>query len=123
MHSVPQPPANPAAKTADASLAEASRSCCRSAWEAAYLRFETPEQEIRKFARRLHALGADSWSRTAQVVELFCGRGNGLHALARFGFTNLEGIDLSANLLARYTGPARVQVADCRSLPFPDESR
>jgi ubiquinone/menaquinone biosynthesis C-methylase UbiE len=57
------------------------------------------------------------------VVELFCGRGNGLAALARLGFTRLEGVDLSPSLLAQYRGQARCYVADCRALPFPDASR
>ena len=92
-------------------------------WEAAYVRFETPEQEIRKFVRRLTKLGIDRLSRDARVVELFCGRGNGLHALERLGFTHLEGVDLSARLVAMYRGNAQCYVCDCRRLPFPDQSR
>jgi SAM-dependent methyltransferase len=92
-------------------------------WEAAYLRFETPEQEIAKFVSRLKKLGADTWARDAQIVELFCGRGNGLRALNRLGFTNLEGVDLSPRLIAQYTGAAKCTVADCRHLPFADGSK
>jgi len=97
--------------------------CCSQSWEQAYLRFETPEEERQKFLRRLRALGAPAWPRDAEVVELFCGRGNGLEALARLGFTRLEGVDLSASLLAQYRGQAKCYVADCRALPFPDASR
>jgi ubiquinone/menaquinone biosynthesis C-methylase UbiE len=92
-------------------------------WEAAYLRFETPEQEIHKFENRLKTLGAAAWPRNAEIVELFCGRGNGLRALHNLGFTNLEGVDLSSRLIAEYQGPAHCQVADCRKLPFPDASK
>jgi len=92
-------------------------------WEAAYLRFETPEQEIQKFVRRLTKLGIDQLPREARVVELFCGRGNGLHALERLGFTHLEGVDLSPRLIALYHGIAHCYVCDCRRLPFPDQSR
>lgn len=92
-------------------------------WEAAYLRFETSEQEIRKFMLRLVKLGQANWRRDAQIVELFCGRGQGLHALARLGFCNLEGVDLSARLLEEYRGPARCHQHDCRALPFDDCSR
>jgi SAM-dependent methyltransferase len=92
-------------------------------WEAAYLRFETPEEEIQKFGRRLLDLGAQAWPRDAEIVELFCGRGNGLHALAGLGFTRLEGVDLSRALVTQYAGPARCYVADCRRLPFPDRSK
>lgn len=92
-------------------------------WEAAYVRFETPEQEIRKFVRRLEKLGVDRLPRDARVVELFCGRGNGLHALERLGFAHLEGVDLSARLVALYRGTAQCYVCDCRRLPFPDQSR
>jgi SAM-dependent methyltransferase len=92
-------------------------------WEKAYLRFETPEQEVRKFESRLQRLGARQWPADSRVVELFCGRGNGLRALHRLGFTNVEGIDLSPALASRYEGPGRVLVGDCRSLPFERGSR
>lgn len=94
-----------------------------SSWEAAYLRFETPEQEIRKFVKRLAQLGAWHWRCDAHIVELFCGRGNGLRALAQLGFTNVEGIDLSPALAAQYAGPGRVVVGDCRKLPYADGSK
>lgn len=92
-------------------------------WEAAYLRFETPEQEIRKFVRRLRRMGADKWPRDSEIVELFCGRGNGLHALEQLGFTRLEGVDLSGRLLAQYRGKAKCYEGDCRELPFADRSK
>ncbi len=93
------------------------------AWEAAYLRFETPEQEIQKFVGRLRRLGASSWPRNAQIAELFCGRGNGLHALHRLGFRCVEGVDGSPRLIAQYRGPAKCYVQDCRFLPFAPESK
>src|SRR6266404_6286479 len=92
-------------------------------WEAAYLRFETPEQEIQKFVSRLRKLGAAQWPRGAEIVELFCGRGNGLNALERLGFTHIEGVDLSPRLIAQYRGSAKCFVADCRQLPFADRSK
>ncbi len=92
-------------------------------WEAAYMRFETPEQEIRKFQGRLVKLGAGEWPRDARIVELFCGRGNGLHALERLGFTQLEGADLSSQLLSQYRGSAKCTVCDCRQLPFAEASK
>ena len=92
-------------------------------WKSAYSRFERPEEETRKFIRRLLYLGARDWPRESMIVELFCGHGNGLHALSRLGFTHLEGIDQSAGLLAEYTGPAKRYVADCRNLPLPCRSR
>lgn len=94
-----------------------------TAWEAAYSRFETAEEEVEKFANRLQQLGALSWDRASEIVELFCGRGNGLVALHRWGFTRIEGVDLSASLLAQYRGPARCHVGDCRALPFDDDSK
>src|SRR5258708_30883828 len=87
-------------------------------WEAAYLRFETPEEEIRKFTERLRRLGVSKWPRETNVVELFCGRGNGLHALARLGFRNIECVDLSPRLLAEYAGDTRGSAGDCRALSF-----
>jgi SAM-dependent methyltransferase len=92
-------------------------------WEAAYLRFETPEQELQKFLRRLRNLGAETWSRDARILEIFCGRGNGLRALERLGFTDLSGADLSARLLAEYRGPANGIECDCRHMPFGDRSK
>jgi ubiquinone/menaquinone biosynthesis C-methylase UbiE len=97
--------------------------CCDPVWEQAYLRFETPAQERQKFRGRLRRLGAEKWPRNAQVVEIFCGRGNGLCALAELGFTSLEGVDLSERLLRQYEGNATLYVADCRKLPFSDASR
>lgn len=96
---------------------------CGSAWEAAYLRFETPAEEIAKFTARLKRLGAQNWPKDSRIVELFCGRGSGLVALQQLGFTSLEGVDISAALLAKYSGPAKTHVADCRQLPFKDESK
>lgn len=92
-------------------------------WEAAYLRLETPEEEIRKFIGRLNRLGARQWPRDADIVELFCGRGNGMVALQRLGFSRLEGVDLSPRLIAQYKGSANCIVADCRKLPFDDRSK
>lgn len=92
-------------------------------WEDAYARFETPEQEVRKFMRRLRKLGADAWPKDAQVIELFCGRGNGLETLRRLGFGNIEGADLSASLLAQYRGSSKTHLCDCRELPLPDRSK
>ena len=86
-------------------------------WEDAYLRFETPEEEIRKFTRRLHDLGAGDWPRGARILELFCGRGNGLVALERLGFTELSGVDLSPRLVGLYRGRGRCAAGDCRALP------
>ena len=98
------------------------RSCDLDPWETAYTRFETPSQEIRKFTRRLTKLGAANWHRAAEILELFCGRGNGLDALSRLGFTRVKGVDLSASLVSKYTGPAELYVCDCRALPFGSES-
>jgi ubiquinone/menaquinone biosynthesis C-methylase UbiE len=93
--------------------------------EAAYLRFESPEQEIRKFTGRLKFMGAIKWRRNAKIVGLFCGRarGRGLRALHPLGFSEVEGIDLSASLAAEYAGPGKILVGDCRQLPFEDASK
>ena len=68
------------------------------------------------------AVGAQRWPRDAQIAELFCGRGNGLKALASLGFESLSGVDLSEELLASYEGPARLYLGDCRDIRFPDRS-
>ena len=100
-----------------------SRTSCDEAWEQAYRAFESPEQERAKFRRRLERFGARDWDRDTRIVELFCGSGGGLQALEDLGFRRLEGIDLSANLVEEYRGPAHCYVGDCRSLPFEDASR
>ena len=92
--------------------------CCDPIWEEAYKRFETPEQEIAKFTRRLTNFGFDKIDKGLRIVEIFCGRGNGLVALERMGFDNLEGVDLSDTLLEEYRGTARLHLADCLDLPF-----
>jgi len=100
-----------------------SRTSCSYDWEAAYLRFETPNQARAKILGRLKRFGAATWSPDAGILEIFCGSGAGLEALTELGFGNLDGMDLSGDLLARYDGPARTHVADCRSLPFETASR
>ncbi|MGH9411526.1 MAG: class I SAM-dependent methyltransferase, partial [Vicinamibacterales bacterium] len=88
------------------------------AWEAAYVRFQTPEQEVRKFVRRLRALGARRWSSDARILDLFCGRGGGMAALTNFGFGRVCGIDLSPRLLRLHQGASDRVAGDCRALPF-----
>ena len=92
-------------------------------WEDAYLRFESPHEEIRKFIGRLKFMGAMKWPRNTKIVELFCGRGSGLRALHQLGFNEVEGIDLSPSLAAEYAGPGNILVGDCRQLPFEDASK
>src|SRR5712692_7594739 len=116
-------PTSPPAKPGNETNLQTQNALSPDAWEAAYLRFETPEEEIQKFIRRLNRLGASSWPRDAEIAELFCGRGNGLIALQRLGFTRLEGVDLSPRLLAKFKGSAKCTVADCRKLPFADRSK
>lgn len=91
-------------------------------WEQAYLRFETPEEEIEKFIGRLNQLGQKEWPRDLKIIEIFCGRGNGLIALKRLGFTNLMGVDLSPALLKSYQGDSALCASDCRWLPLADGS-
>jgi len=93
-------------------------SCCDPIWEEAYQRFESPAEEIRKFRRRLVSLGALDWPRESGIVELFCGRGNGLKALASLGFQSLSGVDLSETLIRNFDGEARLYIGDCRDLKF-----
>ncbi|CAN5889631.1 hypothetical protein BH23PLA1_BH23PLA1_25910 [soil metagenome] len=102
--------------------ADPSATATQGHWEEAYRAFEMPEQEIRKFLKRMRRLGVDRWSRDRHLIELFCGRGNGLVALGRLGFQNLEGLDLSANLVRSYRGPARIWVGDARVLPLASRS-
>lgn len=100
-----------------------SERCCNETWEQAYARFETPEQEVSKFLHRLDWFGAKDWPRDARIVELFCGRGNGLVALSRMGFSNLTGVDLSADLLKQYEGDAQTYVCDARDLSLESASQ
>jgi ubiquinone/menaquinone biosynthesis C-methylase UbiE len=95
----------------------------QKAWEEAYNRFETTEEEIAKFIKRLNHAGQKDWNRDAQLVELFCGRCSGIRALEILGFNRIEGVDLSPSLLEKYKGDAQLYQADCRNLPFEDESR
>lgn len=98
-------------------------SCCDEIWEAAYRRFETPDQEFHKFLKRFKKLGVDQWEKSLQAVELFCGQGTGLATLQELGFQSIEGVDLSPRLLQQYQGTAHLYVGDCRELQFEDSSR
>jgi ubiquinone/menaquinone biosynthesis C-methylase UbiE len=104
---------NPAAPSAANAL---------DAWERAYRDFETPDQEVRKFERRLRALGADKLARSSRVLEICCGRGNAIQAWERFGFHPVVGLDLSEALLRLHSGGARV-VGDIRAMPVARESQ
>jgi ubiquinone/menaquinone biosynthesis C-methylase UbiE len=88
-----------------------------SAWEEAYQRFETPGQEQRKFVRRLRRLGVHRWNRESKVLEICSGRGNGLIAWRRLGFSNVTGVDLSLALVERSACRQRCVVGDARCLP------
>lgn len=96
--------------------------CCDPEWEAAYKRFESPQEEVNKFVARLRRFGLDRQPDSMQIVELFCGRGGGLVALEQLGFSNLAGVDLSESLLEQYRGKASLHLADCRQLPFESDS-
>jgi SAM-dependent methyltransferase len=93
-----------------------------NAWEEAYLRFETPAEEERKFTRRLRAAGALKWSRDALVLDLFSGRGGGARALRSLGFSRVVSLDLSPALVSGRSDRAACSVADCRSLPIATHS-
>src|SRR5688572_30031912 len=90
------------------------------AWEQAYLRFETPAEERRKFTRRLRAAGAPKWRRDALVLDLFSGRGGGAEALRDLGFHRIIRLDLSSRLLKAQGEVSDCSMADCRELPIAD---
>ena len=94
-----------------------------TAWETAFLRFESPREELAKFRQRLLRMGAPQWPKDSAIVELFCGRGNGLRALAELDFTRLEGVDNSPRLLALCPSEMTTVLADCRALPMESRSR
>lgn len=94
-------------------------------WEDAYLRFETPAQELEKFTRRLAGLGAGGWPKGGVVLELFCGRCNGVRAWKQLGFDRVVALDWSHALLqaAGRMSPPVVSgrcAADARRLPLAD---
>lgn len=93
-----------------------------TAWEQAYIRFETPEQEQRKFTARLISLGIKKYSLHSRILELCCGRGSGLIALKDLGYFNLTGLDLSKNLLSEAPQEFDYICADCRDIPVSPES-
>jgi ubiquinone/menaquinone biosynthesis C-methylase UbiE len=94
-----------------------------SAWEQAYERFETPEQEQRKFRRRLRRLGERHWGREQRVLEICSGRGNGLMAWQRLGFSRVFGVDLSRALVARSAVREHCVVGDACHLPVRSASQ
>jgi ubiquinone/menaquinone biosynthesis C-methylase UbiE len=94
----------------------------RTRWEEAYLAFETPEEEVKKFRSRLRRMGVERWDRTAQVLELCSGRGSGLRAWHSFGFNRVFGIDYSYAQIVAHDGPGVSLLGDVRSLPFANKS-
>lgn len=92
-------------------------------WERAYRDFETPAEEIRKFERRLRALGADRLDRSSRILEICCGRGNALVAWRRLGFRRAIGLDLSYALLRLADAGTTRVVGDIRAMPVADASQ
>ena len=95
--------------------------CCNERWEEAYRKFETEQEEKKKFRTRLVELGAESWDKRSRIVDLFCGKGTNLECLTELGFSDLHGVDLSPLLLAQYKGPSELYVGDATDIKFPDE--
>jgi ubiquinone/menaquinone biosynthesis C-methylase UbiE len=93
------------------------------AWERAYRDFETPAEEIRKFERRLCALGVDRLDKSSRILEICCGRGNALIAWRRLGFARAIGVDLSHALLRLSTSGAPRIVGDVRAMPVASASQ
>lgn len=93
------------------------------AWELAYRNFETPAEEVRKFKRRLRALGAHRLAPRSRVLEICCGRGNAIKAWQRLGFRHVIGLDRSEALLRLFEGGAPRVVGDIRALPVLQESQ
>jgi len=92
--------------------------CCNPRWESAYEKFESPKEEKSKFRQRFRQMGFEQLDRGLRVVDLFCGRGNGLRALQEMGFRNLTGVDLSPSLLSQAPREASRIVGDCTDLRF-----
>jgi hypothetical protein len=68
-------------------------------WEQAYQNFETPAQEILKFKKRLQKLYVTANPKDSKIIDLFCGRGNGICALEELGFQDISGVDMSGDLI------------------------
>ena len=91
-------------------------------WKQAYLRFETSDEEVYKFRRRLLRLGAEGWRKEWRIADLFCGRGGGARALHSLGFPNVVGVDLSERLVQSGDRSLSRVRADCRAMPLASES-
>jgi ubiquinone/menaquinone biosynthesis C-methylase UbiE len=87
-------------------------------WELAYQSFETPDQELRKFLRRLRSIGAQGWGHGLRILEVCSGRGTGLRAWHSLGHRNLVGVDFSPALVDGYAGPGACVLGDARRLPI-----
>jgi len=97
-------------------------SCCNDRWENAYRKFETAKEEQGKFLKRFDRLGVSALDRELKVVDLFCGRGNGIHVLLDLGFKHVVGLDLSPDLLSSCPSSVERIVADCTNLKFEPSS-
>jgi len=93
-----------------------------AAWEEAYQQFETAEQEISKFTRRLRRLNVGEPAEGLRILELFAGRANGVEALCRLGFHPVFALDRSVGLLASSPSHRRRCAGDARALPLRESS-
>jgi len=92
-------------------------------WEAAYLRFETPEEEIRKFTERLRRLGVSKWPRETTWWSCFAGAATDCTRWRSSDSGTSREWTCRRGCWRNTRGMPAAMSGDCRELPFADKSK
>lgn len=107
----------PAPQASSASTARESAD-----WQQAYRDPQLAGRRFRTHRRKLRRLGVLDWPRETKLLDLCCGSGEALRILRAEGFTNLSGVDITADPeLARETW-LDLKAGDSRALPYADNT-
>lgn len=91
-------------------------------WQQLYRDPQLVNRRFRTHRKKLRRLGAFGWPRDAALLDLCCGSGEALRILHAAGFSNLSGIDITADPELSRENWVALKTGDGRALPCPDAS-
>jgi ubiquinone/menaquinone biosynthesis C-methylase UbiE len=92
------------------------------AWKDAYLAEPERRRRLQAMPRKLRLLGIEDLPRDSSILDLCCGSGEAMLALASMGFTNLTGLDIEIPASLSADPRFVTHVGDARATGLPDSS-
>lgn len=89
-------------------------------WQQAYRDPQLIARRQKKHRVKFNRLGLLKFPRNAKLLDMCCGTGEGLRCLHQEGFTNLSGIDVTADPELQKESWLDLRAGDSRALPFAD---